>query len=521
MTRNKVIVVTTGIMFGLFMASMEVTVVATAMPTIVSQLGGLAIYSWVFTAYMLASTTTVPIYGKLADLYGRRPVYLASMGLFLLGSLLSGAAQSMLQLVAFRTIQGLGAGGLIPLALTMVGDMFDAEQRAKMQGFFASVWGISSVVGPLLGGFLVDQISWHWVFYINLLPGAVAGALVWWAWQDPPRQSGADKVAVDYAGAALLTAGVVTLLLGLFDLGTATGWALLALSVALFVALAWVERRAADPILPITLFKTQLFTVACTHGLLAGWALFGSIAFVPLFVQSVLGTSATAAGATLTPMILGWVTASVIGGRLALRMSYRGLVVFGAVLLVAGTFMLSQVGENASQLAVIIYLTMMGIGMGLAIPIFLIAVQTSVRRQVMGTATSTLQFSRTIGGALGVNVMGVIFSLGLAGGLVAAGLNPATVSVESLLNPAPGDALHLELLTSLRGVLTAAMQNTFFVAFIAAALALLVTLFTPKGSIAQLSSRQRQVISVDEARPQRLPDHPETSRPSSSPSICK
>ncbi|MCB0155586.1 MAG: MFS transporter, partial [Anaerolineae bacterium] len=490
MSRNRIIIVTIGIMSGLFMASMEVTVVATAMPTIVSELGGLAIYSWVFTAYMLASTTTVPIYGKLADVYGRRPIYLAAMGLFLSGSLLSGWAQSMPQLIAFRTLQGLGAGGLIPLALTMVGDMFSAAQRAKMQGLFSGVWGVSSVIGPLLGGFLVDRISWPWVFYINLGPGAVAALLVWWAWQDEPREGGASRVAIDYAGAALLSLSVVLLLMGLFEFGTLLGWGLLTLAAFAFVALAWVEWRASDPILPLPLFKDRLFSIACLQGLLAGWALFGSIAFVPLFVQSVLGTSATEAGATITPLILGWVTASIIGGRLVLRFSYRALVIFGAVMLAGGTFLLSQVGADATRLAIISYLTMMGVGMGLSIPIFLIIVQTSVPRRVLGSATSTLQFSRTIGGAFGVNVMGGVLSAGVAAGLLAAGLDPASVSVDSLLNPLPGSSVSLDQLAALRDVLTTAMRGTFLTAFVAALLALAATWFTPKGHIFQLSSRQ-------------------------------
>ena len=372
MTRKRVTIVTIGIMFGLFMASMELTVVATAMPTIVGQLGGMAIYSWVFTAYMLASTTTVPLYGKLADLYGRRPVYMAAMALFLLGSLFSGWAQTMPQLVAARAMQGIGSGGLLPLAFTMIGDMFTAEERAKMQGLFSGVWGISSVVGPLLGGFLVDQLSWRWVFLVNLIPGVIAAAFVWWGWQDEPHSASESKVSIDYAGAGLLTVSVVVLLLGLFDLGGPTGWLLLALAGLLFVTLAWVERRAVDPILPLALFKDRLFAVACSHALLSGWALFGSIAFVPLFVQLVLGTSATAAGATLTPMILGWVTASIIGGRLVLRLPYWLLANLGSGFLAIGAFFLSQVDSQTIRPELLIYLAMMGIGMGLAVPIFLI-----------------------------------------------------------------------------------------------------------------------------------------------------
>ena len=206
------------------------------MPTIVSQLGGLSSYSWVFSVYMLASTTTVPVYGKLSDVYGRKPVYAVAMLLFLIGSLLCGFSQSMGQLIAARAVQGLGAGGLLPLAFIIIGDLFTFEQRARMQGVFSGVWGISSVVGPLLGGFLVDHVSWHWVFFINVLPGLLALALVWRAWVDRPRAVGAARPAVDYAGAALLTISVVVLLLGLFEFGTPLGWALLLAALLLFAA---------------------------------------------------------------------------------------------------------------------------------------------------------------------------------------------------------------------------------------------------------------------------------------------
>jgi len=329
-SRKRTVVITAGLMLSLFLASMEITVVATAMPTIVSQLGGLAAYSWVFSIYMLTSTTTVPLYGKLSDLYGRRPIYALAIGLFLAGSLLCGQAQSMPQLIAFRAVQGLGAGGLIPLAFILIGDIFTFEQRARMQGVFSSVWGVSSLVGPLLGGFLVDRISWHWVFYINLVPGLLAGALVWVAWRDAPRDPNAPAVSVDYAGAALLTASVIALLLGLFELGTWMSWALLVPAVALGFGLAWVEQRAADPILPLSLFRDRMFAVACLHGILAGCAVFGSTAFVPLFAQTVLGASATVAGAALTPQVIAWTVASIVGGQLLLRLSYRAVTLLGS-----------------------------------------------------------------------------------------------------------------------------------------------------------------------------------------------
>lgn len=490
MSRQRVILVTAGIMLSLLMASMEATVVATAMPTIVSHLGGLAIYSWVFSAFMLASTTTVPIFGKLSDLYGRRPVYTVAMAFFLVGSFLCGQAQSMPQLIAFRVVQGVGAGGLVPLAFILIGDMFTLEQRAKMQGLFSGVWGVSAIVGPLLGGFLVDQISWRWVFYINVVPGLLAAALVWLAWQDKARASDATAPKVDYAGAVLLTVGVVTLLMGLFALDTAWGWALLALAAVLLAGLVRVERRASDPILPLSLSRDWIFATACSQGVLAGWAMFGSLSFVPLFAQAVLGTSATAAGATLTPMMLGWTFASIIGSRLLLRLSYRTLALTGMGLLTLGAALMLRIDVNAHQVSLMVNLGLMGVGMGLSVPAFLIAVQSTVRPRDMGVATSAIQFSRNIGGALGVSVMGAALSLRLAARLAEAGLDPAAIAVDSLLDPVARTASSVVWEGTLRNALAGAMQGVFVIAFIAAALGLVATALAPPGRIDQLVAQR-------------------------------
>ena len=476
--------VTVGVMLSLFMAAVESTVVATAMPTIVSELGGLALYSWVFTAYMLTSTTTVPIYGKLSDIFGRRPVFMVAMALFLTGSVLCGQSQNMGQLIAFRALQGLGAGGLMPLAFIIIGDIFSFEQRARMQGLFSGVWGVASIIGPLLGGFLVDTVSWHWVFYVNLLPGAVATLLLWFGLRDPVRAPGAARPPIDFGGAILLSASAVALMLGLSELRSPAGMTLLGLAAALFAALLWVERRAADPMLPLPLFKDRLFAVATAQGLLAGWAMFGSTSFVPLFVQGVLGTSATAAGSALTPMMLGWVGASIIGSRLLLRFGYRTIALAGMTTLVSGVFLMTRVSPNATLPGVMFNLALMGIGMGLSIPAFMIAVQSSVQRKVLGTATATVQFSRSIGGTLGVSVMGVILSTQLAANLRAAGAEAIGISLNSLLRPA-GDVSAPAVSEVLRGALTGALQSVFLAALIAAVAGLVVTALAPRGSVIQ------------------------------------
>ena len=491
MSRNRIVLVTAGIMLSLFLASMESTVVATAMPTIVGQLGGLEHYSWVFSAFMLASTTAVPLYGKLSDIYGRRSLYVSAMALFLIGSVWCGWANSMTQLILARALQGIGAGGIMPLAFILIGEMFTLEQRSKMQGLFSGVWGVSSIIGPLLGGFLVDQLSWRWIFYVNIFPGLIAAALVAFAWRDQAHPH--ERPAVDYAGAGLLTVSVVMLLLGLMGSGTSS-WILIAVAVMLFILLLWVERRAADPVLPLSLFNDRLFSTATAHGVLTGWALFGSISFIPLFVQAVLGTSATQAGITITPMLLGWVMASIIGTRLMLTVGYRKLGLIGTATFTVGAFLMSTAGMNTSQISLMIFVSLMGIGMGLSIPSFLIAVQTSVKRRQLGTATSTLQFSRSIGGTLGVSVMGAALSARLSTNLSASGLDSDLV--RQLLDPLPGS--QVVIAEGARVAMADAIHLVFVIAFVAAALAMVTVFFTPHKELTeQLPERDQSAVSAD------------------------
>jgi EmrB/QacA subfamily drug resistance transporter len=485
---QRTILITAGLMLSLFLASMESTVVSTGMPTIVSQLGGLESYSWVFTAFMLASTTTVPLYGKLSDLFGRRPVFVAAMAIFLIGSALCGLAATMPQLIAFRTIQGIGAGGLLPLVFIIIGDLFSLEQRARLQGLFSGVWGISSITGPLLGGFIVDQASWQWIFWINIIPGLAATAIVWFAWIDRARAHDAPKRSIDYAGALLLTAGAVALLMSLTDLGASWALPTLAGALALFGALVWVEHRASDPVLPIGLFRDRMFLVACGHGILAGCAVFGGATFVPLYVQGVLGTSATEAGAALMPMLLAWVFSSILGTRLLLRLGYHTIALAGMVALVIGAFPLMFLDTQTNRLLLMASLGLMGFGMGFSIPAFLIAVQSTVERSKLGTATSTLQFSRSIGGAFGIGIMGAILSAIVVTNLVAAGLDAST-SLNSLID-SPGSDPAVQAM--LRDALSTGIRGVFIVGFIASVLGLLVTLLAPRGQIAQMSAERER-----------------------------
>jgi len=479
-------------MLSLFMASMEATVVATAMPTIVGQLGGLASYSWVFSIYLLASTTTVPIFGKLSDLFGRRRVYLVAMGVFLVGSILCGRAGTMQQLIAFRAVQGLGAGGVLPLAFIIVGALFTYEQRVRVQSVSASVWGASSIIGPLLGGFLVDHVSWRWVFYVNVIPGLLAAALIWFGYAHEPRPKAAE-VRVDYLGASLLTAGIIALLLGLFDLRTPRAWVLLGVAAGSFALLARAERRAADPVLPLALFRDRLYAAALGHAFFSGCALFGSVAFVPLFVQAVLATSATTAGATLTALLLGWPLAAIVGSRLLLRVGFRSVALTGMVSLTLGAFLTTRVDVQTSQATLVVNLLLMGIGMGLSVPALLIAVQTSVPRSLLGTATSTVQFSRSIGGALGVGVMGVVLGTRLGAALAASGMTPDPSLVSRLLDPIARSATSVALEGTIRTALAGAIQGVFVIASVAAAIGLIATALAPHGRIAQLAAQRTEL----------------------------
>jgi len=481
-------------MLSLFLASMESTVVATATPTIVGQLGGLQHYSWVFSAFMLTSTTTVPLYGKLSDLYGRRRLYIIAMALFLAGSIWCGMARTMTELIWARGLQGIGAGGVMPLAFILIGEMFSLEERTRMQGVFSGVWGFSAIVGPLLGGFLVDQLSWRWVFYVNVLPGLLAVSFVAFAWRD--QIQGRGKPSVDYAGAGLLTIAVVTLLLGLLDeSGTSIKWILIGVSIVVFILLLWAESRAVDPILPLHLFRERLFAATIAHGALSGAALFGSISYITLYVQSVLGTSATQAGFTIAPMLVGWVLASIVGTRILLKVKYRQLALLGTSLLVIGSFLLARTQVDSPQLYLVFAVSLMGIGMGLSIPPFFIAVQSTVERRYLGTATSTMQFSRSMGGTLGVSIMGAALTARLAANLAASHLDPELVS--QLLEPAAEAGLVIN--EGARAALAGAINLVFVLAFVAAAFALGSVFLAPNKELRESAPAEENpaLVSAD------------------------
>jgi EmrB/QacA subfamily drug resistance transporter len=408
--------ITIGVMTGMFLAALEATVISTAMPTVVAALGGLAHFSWVFSAYLLTSTVSVPIWGKLSDLYGRRLFYQIGIGVFLVGSVLSGMAQSMPQLIAARALQGLGAGALIPLGMTIIGEVYTLQERARMQGLFSGVWGLSSIIGPFIGGLITDQFSWRWVFYINV-PFGIASALIIGAALRETRRP--EKPKIDYLGATVLTIACTLLMLVLVEGGTAAAllrprnMLMFAVVVALIYWFIHIERRAPEPIIPLEMFRNRVVSLAMIIGFLAGVAMFGVISFIPLFAQGSLGVSATAAGSFLTPLMLAWVSASVVGGRLMLRMGLRPLVLAGLIAMVAGFVGLSFASRTTSYSVLILELIVIGIGLGFTMLTLLIAVQHAVPREQLGIATSLNQFFRSIGGAMGVALLGALMTSGL------------------------------------------------------------------------------------------------------------
>ncbi|HEY0593893.1 MAG TPA: MDR family MFS transporter [Thermoanaerobaculia bacterium] len=491
-------IVTAGIITGMFLAALEATVVATAMPTVIAALGGMNHYSWVFSAYLVASTVTVPVWGKLSDLYGRRLLYLIGVAIFLAGSILSGLSTSMALLILFRTIQGLGAGALVPLGMTIIGEIFTMQERARMQGLFSGVWGLASIIGPLLGGFITDQLSWRWVFFVNI-PFGIASAVIIGLYLTEPEREG--RRSIDYAGALLLTASVSILLLALVEGGgdTATAFfggrsaGLLVLSAILLAAFLAVERRVAEPIVPLSLFRNRVVAIATGVGFLAGIAMFGAITYVPLFAQGARGDSATAAGSLLTPLMLAWVTMSIVGGRLLLRVGYRPMVLTGLVFLTAAFAIFYGFGRTTPRLWIILDLILLGAGLGLTMLTLLLAVQHAVRRDQLGIATSLNQFFRSIGGAVGVALMGAALAVSLHVHLLAAarasgGALPVSIAQRladnpsALVDPAERKAIDPSMLVALQNSLAASVRPVFLIGGICSLLGFVVTLlWMPSG----------------------------------------
>jgi EmrB/QacA subfamily drug resistance transporter len=411
------------LMLGMFLAALDQTIVSTALPTIVGDLGGLEHLSWVVTSYLLASTASTPLYGKLGDMYGRKPVFLAAILIFLAGSLLAGLSQSMIQLIGFRALQGVGAGGLMVGAQAIIADIVPPRDRGRYMGLIGAVFAVASVAGPLLGGFFVEAISWRWVFYINMPVGLLAVLVVTFRLH---LHTPSQRHAIDFLGAGLLTGGVSSLILFTTWGGNQYAWGspvmvgLALAAVALLAAFVVQERRAAEPIIPLGLFRSSVFRVATGLGFIVGLAMFGAIIFIPLFLQLVYGVSPTSSGLRMLPLIAGLLGASIVSGRIISRIGrYKPFPIAGTAITAFGMFLLSRLEVDTAPWVASLYMLVVGIGIGLVMQVLVLVVQNAAPRRDVGVATSTATFFRSMGGSLGVALFGAIFATRLTSELTA------------------------------------------------------------------------------------------------------
>lgn len=494
--------VVAGVLLTMFLAALDGTIVGTIMPTVIADVGGLDLYPWVATAFMLASMVVTPLYGKLSDLFGHRLFVFTAIAIFLVGSALCGASRTMPQLVVARAIQGLGAGGLMVMSFIVFGLIFTAQERGKMQGLLSSMWGIASVVGPAVGGFLVHFASWRWAFYLNVPVGLVALALIA-RYLHLPRHD-QTRPRIDYVGSVLFTVGSVTTLFALMALGqgrtTPANLVALAVGLASIAAFLGHEFRIEEPLIPVRLFSAGTFRTSTFLGLLAGAALFSASNFLPLFVQGVLGATPTVTGTVLTMISVGWVTGSTVCGHLVNRMGFRSLTVAGAATLAFGFLLLTLEPAGTTAVHVGRDLVFMGLGMGFVVTTTMLAVQSSVEKRQLGAATSTVQLLRSIGGTLGMSVFGGI-QLGRFGRLLqdqapafqasptlAAQYAHAVRHPQAILDPVTRQAMPAPLAAALRDALGSSLHAVFWLMLALAVVALVLSFAMPGSTPGHLAA---------------------------------
>ncbi|HVS12540.1 MAG TPA: MDR family MFS transporter [Thermoanaerobaculia bacterium] len=481
------------VMTASFLSAMEATVVSTAMPTVIASLGGIDRYSWVFSAYILTSTVMLPLWGRFSDQFGRRRLILLAIAIFLVGSTAAGFARSIEALIVARAVQGLGAGGLMPLGMTVIGDLYTPTQRARMQAWFSSVWGLASIAGPLAGGLLTDHLSWRWVFFVNLPIGLGASALIYFALvESAPHRSR----TIDWLGAGTLAVGATLLLLALTELGVAglggslLGPLLLAASLVVGLWFVRVESTARSPLIPLGLLRMPTVRWPLIAAGLAGMAMFGAISFIPMFAQGVLGSSATGAGMTLSPFIFSWVATSIVTGRLIATVRVRTLCLSGFSLVVLGFLALSGIGPDTPRLVLIADMALLGAGMGLSMLCLLLVIQTVAPREYLGLATSLNIFFRSLGGAVGVALLGALLTTALREGLVAGAVS--FQDANALLDPATRDTLGAAELEQIGAALAAGLHAVFVGAGVVSVLALAAATRLPALNLQQLEAAHRQ-----------------------------
>jgi EmrB/QacA subfamily drug resistance transporter len=502
MTRSARILATVGVALALFLAALDQTIVGTALPRIVAELNGLDYFAWVATAYLVTSTTLTPIAGKLGDLFGRKPFLLAGMIGFVIASALCGQSQNMAELIAFRALQGIFGGVLFASVFATIGDLYSPAQRARLQGVFAGIFGIASVVGPVVGGYLTDNLSWRWVFYVNVPVGILAIVAVFFTL--PSVRHAASWRDVDFAGAFTLAATLVPLLIALsitrdHDFTSPEVLALLLVAAVMGVIFFVIERRDPHPVVPFDLWKNPTFAVSTAIGFLLGFAMFGAILFVGLVYQGVLGMPATNSGLLITPLMAGLIVSSLITGQLMVRMRrYRYLGTVGAGILVAGLYLLSQVTVGTSEIEVVRDLVLIGLGVGVGMPLYLNATQSAVDARYLGVVSSQIQFWRNIGSTVGVAILGAVLSHELTQQIVAsippqlAGALPANGNAQAIFDPAVIQRIPPPVLVAIRSALASSLHDVFLIAAGVAALSVVLSLFLQEVPLRGQTVRGRQ-----------------------------
>jgi len=475
--------VTAAMMVAILLVAIDVTVVSTAMPRIVGDLSGIRLMSWVFAIYTLTTAVTTPIYGKLADLFGRKVVFSFGVVLFLIGSMLSGASHTMMQLIWFRALQGIGAGAVMPITFTIIGDLYPGEQRAKMQGVFSSVWGIAGILGPLIGGFFVDYSTWRWIFYINLPIGIIALILVWIGLHETFAKR---DHSIDYFGAALFTLSISSLLYALLNGGQKYAWGsatmltLFAIAILSLVIFIWVEAKSKEPMLPLSLFRMRIIVVANIASLLASGLLIASNVYLPMWIQSVLGHSATGSGLTLAPMSIGWPVAATLCGQLMYRVGSKFMSVVGGVFLVAGCGWLATIGTASPYWFLVAIMVIIGMGMGFSMTPFTVLIQSAVPWSRRGAATASNTLMRSLGQTIGIAVYGTLFNhyiLKNAALQFAGGQTPKNFT--QLLTPGSTAHIPKQIAAAVHVVLANTLHDVFVGVVITSVLTFAVILFLP------------------------------------------
>jgi EmrB/QacA subfamily drug resistance transporter len=519
--RRQVMLTLGGVLLAMFLSSLDQTIVSTAMPRIIGDLGGFSHYTWLTTSYMVMSTVVLPIVGKLTDMYGRKYFYIAGISIFILGSLLSGLSQTMLQIVIFRGIQGIGAGIMMVNAFTVIADLYPPAERGKYVGLVSGVFGVSAIIGPILGGFITDALSWHWIFYINI-PLGIINILLFIRYF-PNYRLDSIRHRIDYAGIIAILLAVIPLMLALSFGGTDFPWLsapiiiLLAVSFIAIVALPFIENRSKEPIIPLEIFRNRVVAVSLPIIFFAGVVMFGGLVFIPLYFQGVMGLSPTESGGFLTPMLLGQVTGAFVSGQILARTGghYKIQGAVGLAILAAGLFFISQWTPETSHFITVLHLVMAGFGLGVTMPLYTIAVQNAVPYNILGATTSMVPFFRAMGGAAGLAVFGSVMSnrfisefLVKLPDTIKSVITPEALSgvannVQALVSPEAqaqlqmlfsglgeqGQALYLQMMEVLKAALGSSLCTVFFITFI-----IVIAIFVLNFFIKEVPLRKQHVI---------------------------